>query len=575
MNSYENAKQSFNVPGRKSITYKSSKTDNQGAPPQRTVARPSIGVQVLLVLAVIALGGICGWFARSSLDARKESATRASPVKLSGAISFPNEDAVAEHAEFEGKVELAEERRTREFRSSLEATGEALEEAEEMESKLQQKNKKEKKKNKNQNKNGARNVDVAAAAVSSASVGHPSSPASPTSDDDDGTADSSSGTDATFYRHGYNIKGNDLEMVRVATTEPSACCSACTDREGCKGWTFVPGTHKCYLKSAGEPLEKAPKHAWVSGHGGNCPATAAPPTFQDLPATDFSRPARPFLIVTAASGNHLCALQQLLGSLAQYEGNTKVLVYDLNWEARLSSDWLSKFNKNVVGPRWFNYSAYPPWFNNRMHYSWKVGIIKEAMELYGDEYGGSILWMDAGNLVTSANGLDAVAALLEKDGFVSATTGGSIERYTHAGMFSHYGMDKTKMVATDKRVTVGRGLACNGALVGFKKDTPAYTKIMKPWIDCAYTKQCIAPKGSSRTNHRQDQSALTVLVSLLNDKEFKCSPGLVKKGLLTQQDHQAVRTCIKPPPGMNDFDDCSHDGHECFKSKGTATAEVI
>ena len=141
MNSYENAKQSFNVPGRKSITYKSSKTDNQVAPPQRTVARPSIGVQVLLVLAVIALGGICGWFARSSLDARKESATRASPVKLSGAISFQNEDAVAEHAEFEGKVELAEERRTREFRSSLEATGEALEEAEEMESKLQQKNK--------------------------------------------------------------------------------------------------------------------------------------------------------------------------------------------------------------------------------------------------------------------------------------------------------------------------------------------------------------------------------------------------------------------------------------------------
>ena len=192
--------------------------------------------------------------------------------------------------------------------------------------------------------------------------------------------------------------------------------------------------------------------------------------------------------------------------------------------------------------------------------------MKEAMEKYGNDYGG-ILWMDAGNAVTSKEGLDTVEAQLQKEGFVSGTSSGSIEKYTHAGMFAHYGMDKEEMKANDKRVTVGRGLMCNGALVGFKKDTPAYKKIFVPWVDCAWTKQCIAPKGSDRTNHRQDQSALSLLVSVMNDKQFQCTPGLVKGGVLTQQDHQALRTCIKPPPGKMDMKDCSHDGHECVEKE--------
>merc|ERR1711935_611130 len=112
--------------------------------------------------------------------------------------------------------------------------------------------------------------------------------------------------------------------------------------------------------------------------------------------------------------------------------------------------------------------------------AWKVGIMKEAMAMHGDEFGG-VLWMDAGNVLTSKEGLDPVAELLAKDGFVSAVSSGSIEKYTHAGMFAHFGMDKEEMVANDKRITAGRGLACNGALIGFQKDTPAYKKILMPW----------------------------------------------------------------------------------------------
>lgn len=53
---------------------------------------------------------------------------------------------------------------------------------------------------------------------------------------------------------------------------------------------------------------------------------------------------------------------------------------------------------------------------------------------------------------------------------------------------------------------------CNGALIGFRKNGAAYAMVLEKWVQCALDPSCIIPKGSSRMNHRQDQSALSVLV---------------------------------------------------------------
>jgi hypothetical protein len=39
-----------------------------------------------------------------------------------------------------------------------------------------------------------------------------------------------------------------------------------------------------------------------------------------------------------------------------------------------------------------------------------------------------------------------------------------------------------------------------------------YREIVLPWRACAMNKNCIAPPGSSRRNHRQDQAVLSFLV---------------------------------------------------------------
>ena len=90
---------------------------------------------------------------------------------------------------------------------------------------------------------------------------------------------------------------------------------------------------------------------------------------------------------------------------------------------------------------------------------------------------------------------------------------------------------------------------CNGALIGFTKDGAAYNMVLKPWVQCAVDPKCIIPKGSSRMNHRQDQSALSVLV----DRAFglgvdgtHCSIGPVSQaGVVLHKDESlSVDECV-------------------------------
>ena len=59
----------------------------------------------------------------------------------------------------------------------------------------------------------------------------------------------------------------------------------------------------------------------------------------------------------------------------------------------------------------------------------------------------------------------------------------------------------------------------DATLIGFATGHPSgvvrdrvYHELIVPWKACAMTKDCIAPSGSSRRNHRQDQAALSCLV---------------------------------------------------------------
>ena len=51
----------------------------------------------------------------------------------------------------------------------------------------------------------------------------------------------------------------------------------------------------------------------------------------------------------------------------------------------------------------------------------------------------------------------------------------------------------------------------NGACVAFNYSIDWVKTFVKEYRDLACIKECIAPEGSSRSNHRQDQSVLSIL----------------------------------------------------------------
>ncbi|KAG0321098.1 hypothetical protein BGZ99_004116 [Dissophora globulifera] len=242
---------------------------------------------------------------------------------------------------------------------------------------------------------------------------------------------------------------------------------------------------------------------------------------QDLPyVTDRSTSPletlrKSFTIVTAASSNHFCALESFLYSLSEvFEGLERteirptLIVYNLGGMSNEQMAQLQylKDNQYIDEYRDFEYEKYPAFWDisvARGEYGWKAGIIKEV----ADEYRGLILWLDSGNML-ALDFLRYLPGYLDKFGFWSPRSSGSFRQYTHPGLPQFYG-DTLEMYAQESN--------CNGAAIAFDaSNDDIYNGLLNEWYRCSTIKECIAPVGSSRTNHRQDQAALTFLVKKMH-----------------------------------------------------------
>ena len=104
---------------------------------------------------------------------------------------------------------------------------------------------------------------------------------------------------------------------------------------------------------------------------------------------------------------------------------------------------------------------------------------------------------------TLAGLLNRIAAT----GLVSTRTRGTVAEWTHPGTLAALGVAATALSG------LRRQPMCNGAVVGIVGER-ARRQVLDPWVRCALQQSCIAPRGSSHQNHRQDQAVLTVLANL-------------------------------------------------------------
>ena len=202
-------------------------------------------------------------------------------------------------------------------------------------------------------------------------------------------------------------------------------------------------------------------------------------------------------IITGASDNHYITLMNMIDSFMKYNDRHKLIIYNLGLEETKWTHMKEKYNHQDFIFKVFDYSKYPEWFNINIqagHYAWKPTIIYNTFLEYTDEI---IVWMDAGNVI-NAN-LQELEDFLIDNYIYSATSGGTIKEWTHPSTIEYLDCTNT---GNENR---------NGACLGFNTKIDLVKDFITEFYNCAMDKNCIAPDGSSRKNHRQDQAVFTIL----------------------------------------------------------------
>ncbi|MEI7548296.1 MAG: hypothetical protein WCK21_09605 [Actinomycetota bacterium] len=110
-----------------------------------------------------------------------------------------------------------------------------------------------------------------------------------------------------------------------------------------------------------------------------------------------------------------------------------------------------------------------------------------------------VVWLDAGDVLRRR--LDWLRVFTVRRGFYSPYSSGTIEDWTHPLTLTH--------LRADQSVLPLRNLS--GGIMAVDPRHEVAMRVIQAWAECARTRECIVPVGSSRLNHRQDQAVLTVL----------------------------------------------------------------
>jgi hypothetical protein len=204
------------------------------------------------------------------------------------------------------------------------------------------------------------------------------------------------------------------------------------------------------------------------------------------------------IIVTGASNNHYLTLINMINSYIKNANEHTLIVYNLGLD---NDKWLNIqtlfLNNNNIIYKIFDYSKYPEWFNINIgagQYAWKPTIIYNTFLEYENQI---IVWMDSGNLITSD--IILLEQVILDNSIYSWVSSGDIKKWTHP--------ETIKYLNCNCLNEQNRNAAC----LGFNTNIDFVKEFLLEFYNCAQTKECIFPDGSSRDNHRQAQAVFTVL----------------------------------------------------------------
>ncbi len=206
-----------------------------------------------------------------------------------------------------------------------------------------------------------------------------------------------------------------------------------------------------------------------------------------------------FKIITISDSYFFDALTNLLTSIHKYETKIEVVIIDIGLNEKQTVFLKDNFNYKI---KKFNFDKFPLFFKDYDldgklgSYAWKAPALFN--EFYESEK--NIIYLDAGCELRKS--LNFLKFIILKNGFYSPESSNNIEYWTHPHTL--------KIMKAEKSLLRKRNFS--SGIVGMVIDNKKNQKIIDEWAKFSRNKDVIAPKGSSRKNHRQDQSILNILV---------------------------------------------------------------
>lgn len=215
-----------------------------------------------------------------------------------------------------------------------------------------------------------------------------------------------------------------------------------------------------------------------------------------------------YVFITGSSENHEICMLNLLLSVLRYHNEFLFCIWDLG----LSKEMIKYFKRlekeyNMIKIFKFNYDNYPSYVNinkNFGEYAWKPIIIKKSYYYFKRP----IIWLDAGCIITGS--INCIIKYIKEKDVWSTYAKHSIRKYTHIGTINYFNIDYNLLW----------NKCCSAGTIAFMYPSKLARIIIDRWYKCAIIKECLAPRGSNKWNHRQDQTAFSIIVNLYGRKEI-------------------------------------------------------
>ena len=197
-------------------------------------------------------------------------------------------------------------------------------------------------------------------------------------------------------------------------------------------------------------------------------------------------------VVTACDKGYFESAENLVASVQVYEPHMAIFVYDLGLTADQRQIVASWSGVSLISIDW---TKLPAHVMQLKHCAWKPAVIKDAAERVD-----SVIYLDAG--LELRWDLETIKADMEESG-QWLTLDKQPLLIVHPTQYDALGVDRGVF-------TSAMGLAAG--MIGISKLSRAWTTLFLPWHQCCMNPQCISPEGSNFSNHRYDQSALSILL---------------------------------------------------------------